>query len=102
MKLLYCFHCGDIFNLDRHLKKCACGRVKGMYTNSRDAVVNGQGVSLAMGNGSFESAVMQAENIEADFRNDGDVWRRHATSIICWARPHEGPANSHTTVNPDL
>lgn len=101
MKLLYCPSCGDIFNLDIRYKQCHCGRVRGMYINYREAVVNGEGVSLAMGNGSFEQAIMASFQMKEDFRQD-DPWKRHPTSIVCWARPHEGPANPNTRVVPGL
>jgi hypothetical protein len=104
MKLLCCFHCGDIFNLQMHLKSCSCGKTKGMYKNNRDAVVNGEGVSIGMGTGSFNNAIFAVVRgeVQSDFRESGDVWRRHESSIICWARPHSGPANSNTTVDPTL
>lgn len=102
MKLLYCPNCHDVFNLRPQLKTCSCGQVKGRYIDNVNAEVNGKGVSLGMGNGSFMVAVAHAPYVREDFRNTGDVYRRHDTSIVCWARPHEGPANSHTRVNPDL
>lgn len=106
MKLLMCYECNDIFNLSYHLKSCGCGKVKGRYdSNGSTAVVNGEGVSLAMGTGSIERAVyaLSSQPPEDDWRNTvKDVWGRHAHSIICWARPHTGPANSHTVIDPNL
>lgn len=107
MKLLMCMSCGDIFNLDvGRVKSCTCGKVRGKYLeDGSSAVVNGQGHSLAMGTGSIMSAIGASVlgASDEDWRNKpGDIWRRHDTSIICWARPHTGPGNSHTTVNPDL
>lgn len=104
MKLLYCPTCGDIFNLDIRVKRCYCGAVVGRYLGRVGAEVNGEGISLAIGTGSFDAAVMAAAAGEPreDFRDSGDVWRRHPTSIIAWARPHEGPANPHTRINKEL
>lgn len=102
MKLLFCTSCGDLFNLRDRLKTCSCGKTKGQYIDNTHAEVNGHGVSLGIGNGSLYTAMAKLPETTEDFRNTGDVWRRHGTSIICWARPHEGPANSHTRVNPNL
>lgn len=100
MKLLYCLECGDVFNLQLHEKTCGCGKVKGRYTSREEAEVNGEGVSLGIGNGSLNEAVLRVlkGEVTTDFRKEGDVRARHPSSIICWARPHEGPANSHTWV----
>lgn len=104
MKLLMCHTCGDIFNLaiDR-LKSCSCGQVKGKYLpDASHAVVNGNGFSLAMGTGSIWRALSEVPNMKEDWRKKIDAWARHPTTIICWARPHDGPANSHTTIDPNL
>lgn len=102
MKLLYCPRCQSVFSLHLHLRSCECGLVKGRYEpNGVTAVVNGEGYSLAMGNGSFNMALAMSHEMKEDFR-DGDVWARHPTSIIAWARPHEGPANPRTRVDKDL
>lgn len=102
MKLLYCPHCHDIFNLGLALKTCSCGRVKGRYINYEQAEVNGEGYSFAMGSGSFLNAIDNIKTIKTDFREEGDLWGRHPGHILAWARPHTGPANPHTTINPGL
>lgn len=104
MKLLFCDYCGDIFNLAlRRVKSCSCGRTKGWYIDNSRAEVNGHGYSLAMGTGSLHMAVAAVNGMKEDWRKpDDDVWRRHPTTIIAWARPHTGPANSHTKIVPDL
>lgn len=104
MKLLFCPVCGDIFNLQLHLKSCSCGMVKGLYIDYANAEVNGKGVSLAMGNGSLDMAIMNVSSVKEDFRNKpgSSSWDRHETTVICWVRPHEGPANPHTKINPEL
>ena len=102
MKLLYCPHCEHVFSLHLHLRSCECGKVKGRYDpNGATAVVNGKGYSIAIGNGSFNVALAMSHEMTADFRQD-DPWKRHSTSIICWARPHTGPANPHTRVDPEV
>ena len=104
MKLLYCHSCGDMFNLQRELKQCSCGTTKGRYVDNTYAEVNGKGSSLAIGNGSLQDALAQSNVVDMkDWRSVmTDPYARHNTSIICWARPHEGPANSHTKINPNL
>ena len=92
MKLLCCMECTSIFNLSRKLKTCDCGKVKGHYLkNGWDAVTNGKGVCLAIGNGSFLSAsreVLQGVKEKSHF--------------LAWVRPHTGLTNPRTKVDPDL
>ncbi len=103
MKLLMCTGCGDIFNLRRRLKTCSCGQVVGRYINDLEAEVNGGGVALAIGNGSLHKAVVESTWMKIDPRKELPTpWDRHPGSIICWARPHEGPANPHTKVAKNL
>lgn len=103
MKLLLCHQCGDVFNLKAELKSCACGLVKGRYINDLEAVVNGEGTSLAIGNGSLHQAIAEAIWMKADPRIGlPSPYDRHQGSIIAWARPNSGPANPHTTVQKDL
>jgi hypothetical protein len=103
MKLLLCNSCGDLFNLDLHLKSCSCGKVKGKYIDRQNAVVNGEGQSIAIGNRSLDHAIFNALHLEDDPRQREyvDPWH-HSASIMCWARPHEGPANPHTKVDKDV
>ena len=95
MKLIFCPDCYDVFKLDYRLRKCVCGRCAGKYIDDTYAIVNGEGYSIAIGNGSLMDACIK-----------GTVQRkeRHIpeSNIICWARPHDGPSNPHTVVNPKL
>lgn len=95
MKLLFCPECHSVFNLSYHLKSCECGKVKGKYVNNVEAVVNGEGYSIAIGNGSLASALMYGSRQRTNRRPKD-------SEIICWARPHEGEANPHTRVVKDL
>lgn len=99
MKLLMCDECGDIFNLQMVVKSCSCGHTVGRYIDNERAEVNGNGYSLAIGNGSLYKGIVRGVDLKEDprpfeLKDDG--------SILCWARPHTGPANPHTIVNPDL
>lgn len=105
MKLLMCDKCGDVFNLQRHLKSCGCGHTKGVYApDGKHAEVNGNGISLAIGNGSLMWAAANIDYMKDDWRKEGveGRWHLHPTALIAWARPHEGPANSHTSINRNL
>lgn len=100
MKLLYCDECGDVFNLNFELKQCSCGKVKGKYINRVEAVVNGAGFSLAIGNGSKDHAILNMLS-----EKDKNINREQAIErykIWCWVRPHQGIANPHTTINKNL
>lgn len=56
MKLLYCPECNDMFNLSLKEKKCSCGKVKGKYTDSLNAVFSG-GIPFCIHNQDFVEAV---------------------------------------------
>ena len=90
MKLLYCPTCSDLFALRlREERRCACGQVTGRYVNREQAVTNGRGISLAIGNGSLREAIvrMMQRQEEASF-----------APVMCWVRRNEGPSNPNTTV----
>lgn len=90
MKLLLCTACQDLFKLDYELRTCKCGVVKGKYNaDGHTAVVNGQGYSLAIGNGSLFTAI--AKGPQEDY-ND----------ILFWHREHSGLRNPRTTVDENL
>lgn len=89
MKLLFCPECWDIFKLGRELKTCSCGKCKGKYLeDDHYAVVNGKGFSLAIDNNSLVKLILK-ETFEE-------------STITCWARPHTGKHNPHTTIDKDL
>lgn len=56
MKLLMCPECADIFNLQRHVKTCSCGKARGQYTDDLNAIYSG-GIPLGFANSSFVEAV---------------------------------------------
>jgi hypothetical protein len=90
MKLLYCHKCGDVFQLRLHVERsCECGEVTGRYIDRTNAVTNGKGASLAIGNGSLHDALTLVANMSSE---------RAFYPVMCWARPNEGPANPHTKI----
>ncbi len=89
MKLIWCPACCDLFQLSFDLRSCSCGRCKGRYTTSRQAEVNGEGLSVGIANGDFDSAQRY-------------VKKGKSIAIRCWARPHDGPSNDHTIIRKDL
>lgn len=106
MKLVLCIECGDIFNLRMNEKKCSCGSVAGRYVDNESAVVRGPHIALAIGNGSFYTAVA-ARSTAHDWRNSPDSERVMGlfrqirelapSCFIAWARGNEGPSNPHST-----
>ena len=89
MKLLLCERCGDVFALRVGAERaCECGRVTGKYLDDRDAVTNGKGVSLAIGNGSLHSAISHAMIGS----------RTGIYPVHCWVRGNSGPSNPYTSV----
>ena len=102
MKWLFCIDCGSGFSLGHKLKSCDCGSAKGKYINDSQAVTNGNGVCVAVGNGSFMGAVrtLEAYNKNTNLvRNDFiDLCRVE----YCWVRPHEGEGNPHTKIDKNL
>lgn len=90
MKLLYCYKCGDVFQLRLGVERsCECGEVTGRYIDRTNAVTNGKGVSLAIGNGSLQGAIQIMRGLPQD---------RAFYPVMCWARPNDGPANPHTKI----
>ena len=96
MKLLFCPKCYDVFKLAYTERSCQCGRVTGRYVDNRNAVTNGNGVSIGIGNGHLMRAVTAlsgatSENTREDYYGEGAP-----TRVLCWVRPNSGPGNPHT------
>lgn len=98
MKLLFCDTCWDIFKLSTHEeRKCQCGKVSGYYEpDGLGAIVNGEGYSLAIGNGSLVQAIQQLQ--KAPSNADRNYYTKNCRIQYAWVRPHEGSGNPHTTV----
>lgn len=91
MKLLFCPKCFDLFKLNYELKSCECGMCKGRYDpNGGYAVVNGQGLSIAIANPDLVQAMNR-------MKQGYDVM-----PVRCWIRPHTGKDNPRTRVEEDL
>ena len=75
MKLLYCGHCRDIFNLKlKKYQECQCGKSAGFYTDNLYAVYSGdQAICLGFSNPSFHSAILYRESEQNNLRNF-DAW----------------------------
>ncbi len=103
MKLLFCEDCYDVFKLDTDEERaCKCGKVTGHYVNNMEAVTNGKGISLAIGNGSLIKAmVTMSKSITIDTINnkyDRDYFIKNCNIKYAWVRPNEGEGNPHTKV----
>ncbi len=101
MKWLFCEMCGSGFTLGYELKSCDCGSAKGKYINQSEAVTNGKGVCVAIGNGSFFNAMDRVNATKPNEYNREEY--QHIGKIeYAWVRPHEGSGNPHCTVHPEL
>ena len=108
MKLLFCMTCWDVFKLDLEPRTCKCGLVTGHYlANEHDAVTNGKGISLAIGNGSLQAAI---GSMLADTKYPGgtgeDIDQYTYQRVVgkienAWVRPNEGPRNPRQKVVKD-
>lgn len=72
MKLLYCYKCGDIFNLTFKEKSCGCGETKGQYIDELNAHISGQCQPIGIANGSFRTAhtIQKVEDQRKKAKND--------------------------------
>jgi len=57
MKLIYCKECRDVVNLDFVERECKCGRSRGRYKDSLNAVIMGPCVPLGISNASLQEAI---------------------------------------------
>jgi hypothetical protein len=103
MKLLFCERCADVFKLGFELKSCDCGHVKGKYINNTYAVTNGNGINLAIGNGSLMNAIADMQKIDpSDPKIDRHTYIDGAKIEYAWCRPNDGFGNPHSRVDKDL
>ena len=99
MKLIFCPACQDVFKLNYELRSCECGRCCGQYdVDGHHAVTNGKGYCLAIGNGSLRNAIFGL----AQFDYTASDSRGKLTTFLAWVRPHEGPENPRSRINPNL
>ncbi len=93
MKLILCDQCMDVFKLAFELRSCNCGKCVGRYDeDGHHAVTNGQGRALAIGNGSLFNAIC----------GHSQFVYKDSITFLAWTRPHDGPKNSHSRIDPDL
>jgi len=91
--------CSDVFKLDTEDRACKCGKVTGRYTNHRSAITNGEGYSIAIGNGSLINAINACIITENKSPNaDRQTFIDNAKISYAWVRPNEGKGNPNTTV----
>jgi len=101
MKLLFCEDCWDIFKLDTEIRKCRCGKVSGCYeSDETNARVNGEGISIAIGNGSLYNSIQKMKQLLEE-EPDREFFIEN-TGVTCWVRPHEGLGNPHTKISREL
>jgi len=57
MKMIYCNFCGDIYNVDKTIKTCSCGKTKALYINDENIIYGGdEALCLGLDNNTFEIA----------------------------------------------
>jgi predicted nucleic acid-binding Zn-ribbon protein len=103
MKLLYCEHCGDMFQPgSKDYRTCECGRVKGRYLNEREVEISPEAISIAIGNEALREAIedMQRHLILTGGEADkADYYQPHQGLIeYAWVRPNSGPGNPRSQV----
>lgn len=60
MKILLCLECNDLFNLGMDEKICQCGKTKGRYLDSLNAVYEGEkAFPIGFANTSFAKAILK-------------------------------------------
>ena len=99
MKLIFCPDCQDVFKLDFEFRTCKCGKSSGRYIDNTNAVVNGYGISLAIGNGSLNNSMWKLKLDKKDRTRKEYI---HEFNVSCWVRPNEGDGNPHTKINDNL
>ena len=98
MKLIYCEHCGDLFNLTHTMKYCSCKKVFGRYIDDRNAEVSEASISIGMGSGSFRNAIFRLRN-GANFKHYNREQAKAFGAIEhFWVRGNTAPSNPHTTI----
>lgn len=99
MKLIMCPVCHDVFRLFRENRTCKCGKVSGRYLDESDAEVSKDAISIALGNGSLQSAIYRMRDASKDDPNhDREDFQKLAQIHYAWVRPNSGPGNPHTRV----
>ncbi len=99
MKLIFCDTCSDVFKLSLKLRECECGQCKGRYDlDGEYAVTNGKGHCIAIGNGGLARAIFGNPIFDYTCRHSG----LKLDTILAWVRPHDGPMNPRSRVDPDL
>lgn len=99
MKLIYCPFCLDIFNLSFKRKTCSCGKCYGEYVNNVQAQVSADSISLGLGNGAFNKAILIFYRLRSTLnQEDREFWQKTCHINYFWVRPNEGPGNPHTHV----
>ena len=86
-----------LFKLSMNNKKsCECGFVNGKYTDNVNSVTNGNGISIAIGNGSLLQAIQKMKNINKN--QDRRFFIDNCRIEFAWIRPNDGEGNPHSSI----
>ena len=98
MKIIYCEHCGDLFNLQRTMKYCSCKKVFGRYIDDRNAEVSEASISIGIGTGALRNAIFRLRNgLNFKFLNREQA-KEFGEIKHVWIRGNTLPSNPHTTI----
>ena len=98
MKLLFCDTCCDVFKLDIEQRSCKCGKVVGRYVDNVKATSNGEGYSIAIGNGSLVLAIQRMKFAVKNKYPDREYFQDNCRIDYAWVRPNDGPGNPHMCI----
>ena len=90
MKLLFCKECNAVFSLTLKEKSCDCGKTKGRYTDTLNAVYQGPAMSLGFNNSSFINAMCLQALLNLKEENNTDAYSKGeefiAFTIPVWTK----------------
>ena len=91
-----------MFKLNREMRSCSCGKIKGRYLNDLEAEVSKEAISVAIGNGSFFNTIKEMEIQHVLVTTaDREFYMENCKIEFAWLRPNEGPGNPHSKVISD-
>lgn len=96
MKLMFCTDCSDVFKLVRYGERsCLCGKVRGKLLDNTQAVINGEGISMMLGNVLLVEALEKLANMD---QNESEEYYKKNAVAHLHVRPNSGNGNPRTKV----
>jgi hypothetical protein len=83
LKLIYCKNCGDIYSLGGTVKSCSCGKTRGVYIDTENAIYGGDNaICLGIDNNAFEASRNRQRLDGYGVRFDSYICALHCNSTI--------------------